>query len=98
MWIGGFVLFLVFGFVLMLCKKYDFRVGFKKFMELVIFGELVCIDVCVQGIDMIYYCDLGGIQIVFKSLMVGDIDVYFDYMGMIVFEMLCLEEYDENVV
>ncbi|MFN7975962.1 MAG: glycine betaine ABC transporter substrate-binding protein, partial [Acidobacteriota bacterium] len=64
------------------------RVGSKKFTESVILGEIVTQLAVSQGIAVEHRRELGGTQILWKGLLAGEIDVYPEYTGTIIEEIL----------
>ncbi|MGN6547141.1 MAG: ABC transporter permease/substrate-binding protein [Aureliella sp.] len=64
------------------------RVGSKGFTESVILGEVIADLARSAGADVKHRAELGGTQILWKSLLAGDIDVYVDYTGTIREEIL----------
>lgn len=64
------------------------RVGSKGFTESVILGEIIAQLARHAGADVRHRAELGGTQILWNSLLVGDIDVYVDYTGTIREEIL----------
>ncbi len=63
------------------------RVGSKKFTESVVLGELAKHLVRSTGTDALHQAELGGTQILFKALQVGEIDIYPEYTGTITKEL-----------
>lgn len=97
-WLTVLILLLVIGFAPTSCRKHDLRIGSKKFTESIILGEMVRLDAQSNGIEAIHYRDLGGTQIVYKGLVAGQLDVYPEYTGTLAFEILRLDEFDQDVV
>jgi osmoprotectant transport system permease protein len=64
------------------------RVGSKKFTESVILGELACQVAERAGGECEHRRDLGGTRVLWEALLRGDIDVYPEYTGTIVQEIL----------
>ena len=63
-------------------------VGSKSFTESVILGELAALSGRQAGVDVTHRAEIGGTQIVFNGLVRGEIDLYPDYTGTIVKEIL----------
>jgi len=69
------------------------KVGSKKFTENVILGEIATQMIRSQNTHAIHIKELGGTRILWNALLKGDVDVYPDYTGTIIEEILA----DENV-
>jgi osmoprotectant transport system permease protein len=69
------------------------KVGSKKFTENVILGEIVTQLIGVQNVNAIHIRELGGTRILWNALLKGEIDIYPDYTGTIIEEILA----DKNV-
>jgi osmoprotectant transport system substrate-binding protein/osmoprotectant transport system permease protein len=67
------------------------KVGSKKFTESVILGELVSQLARNAGIDVQYREELGGTRVLWNALLRGDIDIYPEYTGTIIEEILSKE-------
>lgn len=67
------------------------RVGSKNFTESVILGEMLCHLVRHQGLEAEHKHELGGTQIVWQSLLKGEIDAYVEYTGTLKEEILAGE-------
>ena len=63
-------------------------VGSKKFTENVILGEIVTLLAGSRGIPAEHRRELGGTRVLWNALLRGDIDVYPEYTGTIVEEIL----------
>jgi osmoprotectant transport system permease protein len=63
-------------------------VGSKKFTESVILGEVVAQRLRAAGFEASHRDQLGGTRFLWNALVVGDIDVYPEYTGTIVQEIL----------
>jgi osmoprotectant transport system permease protein len=63
-------------------------VGSKKFTENVILGEIASQLAISQGIRTQHRRELGGTRILWNALLRGDIDIYPEYTGTIVEEIL----------
>ncbi len=64
------------------------RIGSKKFTESVILGDTLRLLAANDGLDAVHYREFGGTRIVFDALEAGQIDVYPEYTGTIVHEIL----------
>lgn len=64
------------------------RVGSKKFTESVVLGELIAGLARSEAPDVLHARELGGTRILFEALAAGEIDVYPEYTGTIVNEIL----------
>ncbi len=69
------------------------KTGSKKFTENVILGEIAAQLIRAQNVKAIHIRELGGTRILWNALLKGDIDIYPDYTGTIIEEILA----DENV-
>lgn len=69
------------------------KVGSKKFTENVILGEIATRLINAENVNAIHIRELGGTRILWNALRKGEIDVYPDYTGTIIEEILA----DENV-
>lgn len=63
-------------------------VGSKKFTESVILGEIARLTLENEGISTLHRKELGGTRILWNALLTGDIDVYADYTGTLIEEIL----------
>lgn len=73
------------------------KVGSKKFTESVILGELVAQLARDSGFDVQYTEELGGTRVLWNALLRGDIDIYPEYTGTIIEEILSNENiHDEK--
>ncbi|MFV1969118.1 MAG: glycine betaine ABC transporter substrate-binding protein, partial [Pirellulaceae bacterium] len=69
-------------------RPVEIKIGSKKFTESVILGEMLkLLAEDAQG-STTHYRELGGTQLVFQALVNGDIDIYPEYTGTIVEEIL----------
>jgi osmoprotectant transport system permease protein len=64
------------------------RVGSKKFTESVILGEALRLLLVHSGVETVHYREFGGTRVVFDALVAGQIDVYPEYTGTILQEIL----------
>jgi len=69
------------------------KVGSKKFTENVILGEITTQLIRTQNVNAVHIRELGGTRILWNALLTGEIDIYPDYTGTIIEEILA----DENV-
>lgn len=63
-------------------------VGSKAFTESVILGEMITQAGRLAGLDMTHKQDLGGTQFLWNALLAGDLDVYPEYTGTLLQEVL----------
>lgn len=63
-------------------------IGSKLFTESVILGEIAVQLAEHEGIQVQYYDQLGGSRILWNALLQGEIDVYPEYTGTIILELL----------
>ena len=71
-----------------LAEKPLVKIGSKGFTESVVLGELIGHLARDAGADVVHRSELGGTQVLWTALLVGDIDVYVDYTGTIREELL----------
>ncbi|MEQ1825349.1 MAG: glycine betaine ABC transporter substrate-binding protein [Pirellula sp.] len=64
------------------------RIGSKSFTESVILGECLSHLARSAGVKVEHRAELGGTQILWQALQIGDIDAYVDYTGTIREELL----------
>ena len=64
------------------------RVGSKKFTESLILGEVVAGALRAGGLESEHVRELGGSRILWNALISGEIDVYPEYTGTLVQELL----------
>jgi len=67
------------------------RVGSKASIENIVLGEIVTHMTRHAGAEALHRSALGGTQIVFQALVKGDIDVYPEYTGTLIAEILQAE-------
>ena len=72
----------------------EVTVGSKKFTESVVLGELIVHAANDAGARPSHLEQLGGTSIVFAALLNGDIDVYAEYTGTLIKEILASEQLD----
>lgn len=70
------------------CGAEPIVVASKKFTESVILGEIAAATLRAQGIPAVHRRELGGTRILWNALRRGDVDVYPEYTGTIVREIL----------
>lgn len=63
-------------------------VGSKSFTESVVLGEVATLLLRQAGIDAQHRRELGGTRILFNALQHGDIDLYAEYTGTLLHEIL----------
>ena len=63
-------------------------VGSKQFTESVVLGELVTQTLAAQGVPAEHKRELGGTRVLFEALKSGQIDVYPEYTGTLLQELL----------
>jgi osmoprotectant transport system permease protein len=71
-------------------------VGSKKFTESVILGELAAQLARAAGAEAAHRRELGGTRVLWSALLRGDIDVYPEYTGTIVQEILSGREISDD--
>ena len=81
-------LLLLAGFGTWPAQRAAIRIGSKKFTESIILGEAARILVADAGISCEHLRELGGTRVVFDALVAGEIDVYVEYSGTLVEEIL----------
>ncbi|MCF6159194.1 MAG: ABC transporter permease subunit [wastewater metagenome] len=64
------------------------RVGTKKFTENVIIGEIAALQIRQEGTPAVHQKQLGGTRVLWSALLNGNIDIYPEYTGTIVHEIL----------
>ncbi|MFT7679278.1 MAG: osmoprotectant transport system permease protein [Planctomycetota bacterium] len=67
------------------------RVGSKKFTESVILGELVSLLSAHAGAPAVHIREMGGTRLLYEALAAGEIDVYPEYTGTLLQEILRAE-------
>jgi len=68
------------------------KIGSKKFTESVILGELVKGMIQTQNIQVIHIRELGGTRVLWNALLRGEIDIYPEYSGTLIQEILANEK------
>ncbi len=66
----------------------EITVGSKKFTEGVILGEIATHWLESNGVEAVHRAELGGTQFLWQALLSGDIDLYADYTGTLLEEIL----------
>ncbi len=66
----------------------EVTVGSKKFTESVILGDMVSILVRHAGAHSVERLELGGTRVLWNALLKGEIDIYPEYTGTIIHEIL----------
>lgn len=69
----------------------NIRVGSKSDTENVILGEIATKVIQSEGLSAEHRAEIGGTRILWEALLAGDIDVYPEYTGTIVREILAAE-------
>lgn len=64
------------------------KVGSKLFTESVLLGEISVQLLTAKGFEVEFYDQLGGTQILWNALIEGDIDIYPDYTGTVIQEII----------
>ena len=64
------------------------RIGSKKFTESVVLGEIVAALARDAGAPVLHARELGGTRVLFEALLSGEVDVYPEYTGTIIQEIL----------
>jgi osmoprotectant transport system permease protein len=67
------------------------RVGSKAFSESIVLGEIATQLLAASGVDAVHRPALGGTRVLWEALRRGEIDVYPDYTGTLVREILAAE-------
>ncbi len=66
----------------------EFAVGSKNFTESVVLGELARLAAERSDVELTHRRELGGSRILFEALLQGEIDVYPEYTGTLIHELL----------
>lgn len=74
----------------------EIRIGSKKFTESVILGEAITQHLQVNGFKASHMDQLGGTRLLWKALVQDELDIYPDYTGTILYEILQDEEISSN--
>ena len=92
-----FIIFLSFGFCQQTEDPVKIVIGSKKFTESIILGEIITQLVQTKGLLASHKKQLGGTRILWNALLAGEIDMYPDYTGTVMREILSeLEITDED--
>ena len=67
------------------------KIGSKKFTENVILCEIATQLARTKNVNAIHIRELGGTRILWNALLKGEIDIYPDYTGTIIAEILADE-------
>ncbi len=70
----------------------EIRIGSKKFTESIILGEIISQIVSEDNLNVIHKKQLGGTRVLWNALVNGDIDIYADYSGTLINEILAAYE------
>src|ERR1019366_6751292 len=74
--------------LLLAASSPEVKIGSKVFTEGVILGEMAAILARSAGARTVYRRELGGTQVLWNALLKGEIDLYPEYTGNIVQEIL----------
>jgi osmoprotectant transport system permease protein len=77
-------------------SDHTIKVGSKKFTENVILGEIVTQLIGAQNVNGLHIRELGGTRILWNALLKGELDIYPDYSGTIIEEILADEPVTNN--
>jgi osmoprotectant transport system permease protein len=66
-------------------------VGSKNFTESVVLAEIVTALLKAHGIKAVHRSDMGGTQVLWQALRRGEIDIYPEYTGTLIGELLARE-------
>ena len=69
-------------------QRGEIRIGSKLFTESVILGEITTQIARSEGLNPIFYEQLGGTRILWNALLEGELDIYPEYTGTIIQEIL----------
>jgi len=86
------LLLLAFMFVPLSCQHTEYKVGSKKFTESVILGDMLTLIARENDVAATHFRELGGTQVLFAALQNGDIDIYPEYTGTLIQEILSNED------
>jgi osmoprotectant transport system permease protein len=84
-WIAGLLLIVLAGTA---SAAKELSVGSKNFTESLLLGEIVRLHAQSEGIAMQHRRALGGTRILWRALREGSIDIYAEYTGTLVRELL----------
>lgn len=75
------------------------KVGSKTFTESVILGEIVSQLAGQEGVEVKHLRELGGTRVLWSALLKGEIDIYPEYTGTIIQEILARKDiHDEKTL
>ena len=77
--------------LLLFSQPAPIHVGSKSFTESVLLGEIVTQLVRVDGHAVEHRAQLGGTAILWNGLLAGELDIYPDYTGTLIQEVLASE-------
>ena len=83
-------IFILFVFLMqnqIFAQERTLTVGSKKFTESVILGEMARQLIEQEGVEATHQGELGGTRVLWKALLIGDIDVYPEYSGTLINEI-----------
>ena len=87
-----FYILLVTGFLLVspaqTAVASQIRIGSKKFTESVILSEVITQHLQNNSVSATHKDQLGGTRLLWKALVQGELDIYPDYTGTIIYEIL----------
>jgi len=66
----------------------ELQIGSKKFTESVILSEVITQHLQSNGVKAVHKDQLGGTRLLWKALVQGELDIYPDYTGTIIYEIL----------
>lgn len=76
------------------CDEARVKIASKKFTESVILGEMAAHLARDADESVAHFRELGGSRFIFEALLEGQIDLYFEYTGTLLGEILVAEELD----
>lgn len=71
----------------------EIKIGSKKFTESVILSEIITQHLQNHDFVASHHDQLGGTRLLWKALVLGELDIYPDYTGTVIYEILK----DENI-
>lgn len=90
----NFIFVLIFGEFIQAQEHRTINIGSKKFTESVILGELAALLGQTKSPDVIHIKELGGTRLLWNALIRGEIDLYPEYTGTIIQEILSNKSID----
>ncbi len=75
---------------------FEVRVGSKKFTESVVLGEIGVLLLRDAGLRAVHRAELGGTRVLWNALRRGELDVYPEYTGTLIQEILRGEPVEEG--